>query len=151
VAHAKVTWFGGRQFVGVDSSKHSVVMSAQDEANATGMKPSDLLLVALAGCTAVDVVEILEKKRQDLRGLEINIRGEQDKDPPWTFRRIEIEYVVSGRGLKEKAVADAIQISEEKYCSVSATVRGVAEITTSYRIVEVFSLNTSSPSHTRKP
>jgi putative redox protein len=137
MAHAKISWFGGKQFVGVDSSKHSVVMSAQDEANATGMKPSDLLLVALAGCTAVDVVGILQKKRQDLYGLEINIEGEQDEDPPWTFRRIEIEFVVKGRGIKEKAVADAIRLSEERYCSVNATVRGVAEIITSYCIVEV--------------
>ena len=91
MSHAKITWFGGKQFVGVDSSKHSVVLSAQDEANGTGMKPSDLLLVALAGCSAVDVVGILQKKRQDLRGLEINIKGEQDQDPPWTFRRIEID------------------------------------------------------------
>jgi putative redox protein len=137
MAHAKVTWFGGKQFVGVDSSKHSVVMSTQDEANATGMKPSELLLVALAGCTAVDVVQILEKKRQDLRGLEINVKGEQEQNPPWTFRHIHLEYVVSGRGIKDKAVADAIRISEEKYCSVKATVSGVAEVTTSYRVVEV--------------
>lgn len=137
MAHAKITWFGGKQFVGTDSSKHSVVMSAQDEANATGMKPSDLLLVALAGCTAVDVVGILQKKRQDLLGLEINIQGEQDEDPPWAFRKIEIEFVVKGRGIKEKAVADAVRISEERYCSVSATVKGVAEVATRYRIVEV--------------
>jgi len=137
VAHAKITWFGGKQFVGVDSSKHAVVMSSQDEANGTGMKPSDLLLVALAGCSAVDVVGILEKKRQDLRGLEIHIKGGQDQEPPWAFRHIEIEYVVKGRGIKEKAVADAIRLSEEKYCSVSATVQGVAEVASSYRVVEV--------------
>jgi putative redox protein len=137
MAHATVTWFGNKQFVGVDSSKHAVVMSTQDETNGTGMKPSDLLLVALAGCTAVDVIGILEKKRQDVRGFEIHIQGEQDKDPPWTFRRIELEYVVTGRGIKEKALADAIQISERKYCSVSATVQGVAEIAHRYRIVEV--------------
>lgn len=137
MAHATVTWFGDKQFVGVDSSKHAVVMSTQDEANGTGMKPSDLLLVALAGCTAVDVIGILEKKRQDVRGFAIHIQGEQDKDPPWTFRRIELEYVVTGRGIKEKALADAIRISERKYCSVSATVQGVAEITHTYRIVEV--------------
>jgi len=137
MSHAKVTWMGGMQFVGVDSSKHAVVMSTQDEANGTGMKPSELLLVGLAGCTAVDVVGILKKKRQDLHGLEINIKGEQEKDPPWPYQRIEVEYVVSGRGIKEKAVADAIRISEEKYCSVAATVRGVAEITSSFRILEV--------------
>ena len=137
MTHAQVTWCGGKQFIGIDSSKHSVVMSTQDEENGTGMKPSDLLLVALAGCTAVDVVSILRKKRQDLRGLEINVKGEQDPDPPWPFRRIEVEYVVKGRGLKEKAVADAIRLSEERYCSVSATVKGVAEVVTRYRIEEV--------------
>ena len=137
MAHAKVTWFGGKQFVGVDSSKHSVVMSTQDEANGTGMKPSEMLLVALAGCTAVDVVQILEKKRQDLRGLEINVKGEQEQNPPWTFRHIHLEYVVSGRGIKDKAVVDAIRISGEKFCSVEATISAVAEVTTSYRVVEV--------------
>jgi putative redox protein len=137
MAHVNVKWIGERQFVGVDSSKHSVVMSTQDEDNGTGMKPSELLLVALAGCTSVDVVGILEKKRQDLRGLQINVKGEQDENPPWAYRRIEVEYVVTGRDIKEKAVADAIRISEEKYCSVAATVRGVAEVVTSYRIIEV--------------
>lgn len=136
MSHAKVTWFGGKQFVGVDSSKHAVVLSSQDEANGTGMKPSDLLLVALAGCSAVDIVGILEKKRQDVRGFEINIKGEQDQDPPWTFRRFEIEYVITGKDVKEKAVTDAIRLSEEKYCSVSATVQGVAEIVSSYRIID---------------
>ena len=96
-----------------------------------------LLLVALAGCSAMDVVGILQKKRQDLSGFEINIQGEQDQDPPWAFRRIEIEYVVSGREIKEKAVADAIRLSKEKYCSVSATVSEVVEIVTRFRIVEV--------------
>ena len=136
MAQAKITWFGGKQFVGIDSTKHSVVVSAQDEANGTGMKPPELLLIALAACSAIDVVGILEKKRQDLRGLEINIRGEQDDAPPWAFRRIEVEFVVSGRGIKEKAVADAVHLSDEKYCSVSATVRGAAEITSDYTIVE---------------
>jgi len=137
MAHVNVKWIGEKQFVGVDSSKHSVLMSTQDENNGTGMKPSELLLVALAGCTSVDVVGILEKKRQDLRGLQINVKGEQDENPPWAYRRIEVEYVVTGRDIKEKAVADAIKISEERYCSVAATVRGVAEVVTSYRIVEV--------------
>jgi putative redox protein len=136
MAHAKVTWFGGKQFVGVDSSKHSVVLSSQDERNGTGMKPSDLLLVALAGCSAVDVIGILEKKRQEVLGFEVSVKAVQDEDPPWTFRRFELEYVVTGRGIKEKAVADAIELSEQKYCSVSSTVQGVAEVVSSYRIVE---------------
>ena len=133
---AHVTWVQKRQFIGTDGSKHSVVMSSQDEENGTGMKPSELLLVALGGCTGYDVVDILLKKRQQLTGLEIVVTGEQDADPPWAYRKIHVYYVVRGRGLREKAVRDAIALSEEKYCSVAATVRGVAEITQDYTIVE---------------
>ena len=133
---ARVKWAEKRQFVGTDSTKHSVVMSSQDEENGTGMSPSQLLLVSLGGCTAYDVVNILEKKRQSLTGLEVRVRGEQDSDPPWTYRKIHIEYLVRGHSLSEKAVRDAIELSEEKYCSVAATLRGVAEITFEYTIVE---------------
>ena len=135
--HAKITWFGGRQFVGSDSSKHSVVMSSQDEENGTGMRPVDVLLTALAGCTGMGVVSILQKKRLDLQGFWINISGEQDEDPPKAFNLIEIEYVVKGRGIKEQDVDDAINLSLTKYCSVSGTVEGKAEIKTTVRIIEV--------------
>jgi len=133
---ARVKWVESRQFIGIDSSKHSVVMSSQDEDNGVGMRPSDLLLVSLGGCTAYDVVNILEKKRQKLTGLEVAVSGEQDEDPPWTFRRIHMQFTLRGKGLRGKAVQDAIALSEEKYCSVAATVRGVAEITYDYAIVE---------------
>jgi putative redox protein len=132
----RVKWVEKKQFVGTDSTKHSVVMSAQDEENGTGMSPSQLLLVGLGGCTAYDVVGILEKKRQRLTGLEVTVTGEQDADPPWVYRKIHIHYEARGKGLKEKAVHDAIEISEQKYCSVAATVRGIAEITYDYTIVE---------------
>jgi putative redox protein len=133
---ARVKWVEKRQFVGTDSSKHSIVMSSQDEENSTGMKPSELLLVALGGCASYDVVGILEKKRQKLTGLEVTVTGEQEPDPPWTYRQIHLHYVVRGKGLREKAVRDAIELSDEKYCSVSATVSGAAEITYDYTIVE---------------
>ena len=133
---ARVTWVQKRQFVGTDQSNHSVVMSSQDKENGTGMSPSQLLLVALAGCTGYDVVDILQKKRQHLTGLEVVVTGEQDADPPWTYRKIHVHYLLRGRGLREKAVRDAIELSEEKYCSVAATVRGMAEITQEYTIVE---------------
>ena len=128
-----VQWIGGQRFVGVDSTKHSVVMSTADEG--VGMKPSDLLLVALAGCSSMDVVDILKKKRVDLRGLEVKVSGEQDASPPWTFRKIHLKYRLSGRGLTDRAVGQAIQLSEQKYCSVAATVRATAEITTEYEII----------------
>ena len=135
MAHVTVKWIQNKQFVGIDSSKHSVVLSTQDEENGVGMRPSELLLVAIGACTAVDVVEILAKKRTPLSALEIEVTGEQDPEPPWTFRKIHLIYRVSGAGLTPAAVEQAIKLSEEKYCSVSSTVRGVAEITTEYQIL----------------
>jgi len=132
----RVRWVEKRQFVGTDSSKHTVVMSSQDAENGTGISPSQLLMLGLGGCTAYDVVDILQKKRQRLTGLEITVTGEQDPDPPWTYRKIHVQYVVQGKGLRDKAVHDAIELSEQKYCSVAATLRGAAEITYDYTIVE---------------
>jgi len=131
-----VTWVDKLQFVGTDNTKHSVVMSSQDDDNGMGMSPSSLLLVALGGCTSYDIVSILKKKRQKLTGLEVSVTGEQEEDPPWTYRKVHVHYKVTGKGLSEKAVADAITLSEERYCSVAATVRGSAEITFDYEIVD---------------
>jgi putative redox protein len=128
-----VRWVTGQQFVGTDSTKHSVVMSTSSEG--VGMKPSELILVALSACTAVDVVDIMSKKRTPLASLEINASGEQDPNPPWPYRKIHLVYKVSGKGLTEASISQAIQLSEEKYCSVAATLRGVAEITTSFEII----------------
>lgn len=128
-----VKWIDGKQFIGTDSTNHSVVLSTPD--HGTGMKPSELLLVALSSCTAVDVVEILSKKRMPLSRLEISATSEQDSNPPWTFRKIHLLYRVAGRGLTEKAVEQAIQLSEEKYCSVAATLRATVDITTSFEIL----------------
>jgi len=128
-----VQWLSGKRFVGIDSTNHSVVLSSKDEG--VGVKPSDMLLIALAACTAVDVVEILAKKRMPLDSMEIITTGEQDAEPPWTFRKIQLKYRLSGPGLTVKAVEQAIQLSEDKYCSVAATVRATAEITTEFEII----------------
>jgi len=130
---ATVKWIEGKQFIGIDSTNHSVVLSTPDEG--IGIKPSDLLLIAVASCTAVDIVEILTKKRMPLTRLEISSTGEQDQDPPWTFRKIHLKFKIGGKGLTEKAVAQAIQLSEEKYCSVAATIRSTAEVTTEFEII----------------
>jgi len=135
-SNVHIQWVSKSQFTATDSSKHSVVMSTQDEENGVGMKPSELLLVALGGCSSVDVVNILRKKRQHLTGLEIEISGEQDPDPPWPFRKIQVVYTLRGRGLSEKAVSDAIKLSEDKYCSVKATLNKSVDIHTEYRIIE---------------
>ena len=105
-------------------------------ASAGAARAVNLLLLALGGCTAVDVVEILHKKRQKLTGLKISVSGEQDADPPWAFRRMHLVYEVRGRGLSAKAVEQAVALSEDKYCSVRATLEGQVEITREVRIVE---------------
>jgi len=133
----ELTWTQKLQFVGTDSTQHAIVLSAPDEENSTGVKPSDLLLLALGGCTAVDVVEILRKKRQQLTGLTVRVTGEQDAEPPWAFRRIHVVYEVRGRNLAPQAVEQAVALSEEKYCSVRATLEGQVELTREVRIEEV--------------
>jgi putative redox protein len=131
---ATIKWIQHQQFVAIDSSKHSVVLSTQDEANGVGCKPSDMLLIALGACTAVDVVEILAKKRTPLSDLNIAVSGEQDPEPPWTFRKIHMHFALRGAGLTPHGVEQAIRLSEEKYCAVAATIRGVAHITWDYEL-----------------
>ena len=127
-----VRWISGKQFVGTDSTNHSVILSSPSEG--VGVKPSDLLLLGLASCTAVDVVEILNRKRMPLSSLEITTSGEQDADPPWTFRKIHMKFRVGGNGLTDKAVQQAIELSVGKYWSVAATEKNTAQITTEYEI-----------------
>ncbi len=133
MATTTVRWLNEQHFVGIDSGGHSVVLSGQE--NGIGVSPSQMLLVALASCSSVDVVEILKKKRMKLTLLEVTTSGEQDPEPPWAYRKIHVKYRIGGEGLTDKAVAQAISLSQEKYCSVAATVRGVAQITTEYEIV----------------
>lgn len=128
-----VRWVTDKQFVGTDDNNHSVVMSGSKTAG--GVKPSQMLLIGLSACTAYDVLDIMEKKRKPLTLLEVIATGEQDADPPWAFRRIHLKFRIRGDQLTEKAVKQAIDLSQEKYCSVAATVRGVAEITTDFEIV----------------
>ncbi len=128
-----VRWVGDRTFVGTDSRQHSVVLSGDHPPR--GVSPSEMLLVALSACSAYDVVDILEKKRKTVTHLEVTADGERGEDPPWAYRTIHVHYRIVGKDLTEKAVAQAIELSEEKYCSVAATVRGVAEISTSFEIV----------------
>ncbi len=134
MATATVRWLNDKHFVGIDSGGHSVVLSGQS--NGIGVSPSQMLLVALASCSSVDVVEILKKKRKKLTLLEVTVTGEQDPEPPWAYRRIHLRYRIGGADLTDKAISQAIELSHEKYCSVAATVRGVAKITTEYEIVD---------------
>jgi putative redox protein len=91
--------------------------------------------MALAACTAVDVVEILEKKRMPLTFLEISSDSEQDQDPPWTFRKIHLHFKAAGKNLTGTALEQAIHLAEEKYCSVAATIRATAQITFDFEVL----------------
>lgn len=133
-ASTTLRWIPGEKcFISTDSTGHSVVMSTPNEN--VGMKPSELLLSALAGCASVDVVSILSKKRIPLSHLEVQVSAEQDADPPWPFRKFHVKFIIKGEGLTEKDVAQAIELSEQKYCSVAATLRAAAEIITSFEIL----------------
>lgn len=135
MAKTTVTWVQKLQFVGTDSSKHSVVISTQNEENGVGMKPSDLLLVSLGSCTAYDVANILQKKRKRIRLLRVEVDGTQQSEPPWPFTHIHVRYVVAGDDISERDVARAIQLSHEKYCSVSATLQQSVELTHDYEVL----------------
>ncbi|MBN1439201.1 MAG: OsmC family protein [Anaerolineales bacterium] len=134
MSEVRLDWLRGKTFVGTDSTRHAVVLSSSDESNGTGMKPSDLLLLAVASCASVDVIEILNKKRQAPDGMEVHVEGTQDPDPPWTFRSIRMRFLLRGENLQPSAVEQAIRLAEGKYCSVSATIRATAEISTSFEI-----------------
>ncbi len=137
MAETVVTWVQGAQFVATGEGGHSVVLDAPTGRHTwAGFKPSELLLAAVGGCTGVDVADILRKKRQRVTGLRITVRGHQREEHPRAFNRIELHYEVRGHGVSSRAVEQAISLSEEKYCMVAATVRGVATISTSYTVID---------------
>ena len=122
----------GRQFVAESGSGHALVV---DDANgATGPKPIELALLALGGCTGFDVINILRKKRQEVTGYEIELRAEQNSEPPNYFTRVEIKHRLYGT-IDPKALETAIYLSESKYCSVGAMISKTAKIETSFEIV----------------
>lgn len=132
---ATVQYAGDDLFIGLPPSGHAQVMDANGERK-SAPTPLENLLVAVAGCTAFDVQSILKKKRQDVTDYRVEITGHRREEYPRAFIKFDIKHVVTGRGISEKAVADAIKLSDEAYCSVAATVRPTAEIATSYEIVE---------------
>jgi len=132
---AVVQYAGDDFFIGTPPSGHAQVMDARGTRKAAPT-PLENLLIAVAACTAFDVESILKKKRQDVTDYKVEIEGWRKEDHPRAFIKFHIKHVVTGRDIAEKAVADAIKLSDTTYCSVAATVRPTAEITTSYEIVE---------------
>ncbi len=130
---AIVKWVGGEEFLSATPSGHAVVFDA-DRRHNSAPGPMEMLLAALGACTSVDVVLILAKKRQQLASLEVAVSGERASEPPAVWTSIEIAYRLSGK-LDDKAVRDAIELSQSKYCSVAAMLGKTAKITHRYEIL----------------
>jgi putative redox protein len=137
-AVAEVKFVDGMQFVGESGTGHAIVMDAAPGVGGknTGMRPMELLLIGAGGCTGMDVISILRKKKQNVTGITMHVRGKwvEGDVHPKHYEEIEILYVVRGKELKESDVKRAIELSENKYCSVAANLRGSSKIITSYKI-----------------
>src|SRR6266568_416685 len=132
---ATIHFAGNDFFVGVTPSGHAQAIETDSE-RASAATPMELLLIALGSCTGVDVISILKKKRQRVTDYRVEVSGERREDFPRSYTRLNVKHIVRGHGLSEAAVARAIELSDQKYCSVAATLRGSSEIVTSYEIVE---------------
>src|SRR5580704_10320273 len=129
---AKTTWVEKQRFNGISDSGHSIVV---DGDKTGGNSPMELVLIGLCGCTGYDVVSILQKKREPFTSLEIRAEAERAKDPPQGYTQIKLIYRVGGK-VSRKAMEDAVRLSEQKYCSVSAMLQKTAEITTEIEYIE---------------
>ena len=134
---SKIKLVENMQFIGTADSGHGVIMDAPPSVGGsnTGSKPSELLLTAFGGCSGMDVISILRKKKQEVTDLEINVIGETAEGHPSMFTEMHIEYIVTGRDIAEDAVKRAIELSLDKYCMVGNTLGKAAKITHSYKIV----------------
>jgi putative redox protein len=134
-AKATIVFAGEDLFVGISPSGHAQVLDTDHE-RASAASPVELLLIALGSCTAVDVISILKKKRAQVTNYRVEVRGERRSEHPRHFTRMEVRHVVRGRNVSAKALSQAIELSETKYCSVAATLRPTVEIVSSYEIIE---------------
>lgn len=126
-----LNWDKQSRFIVHDHDGHQLPVNGEGRIGS-----SDLLVMSLIGCSSYDVVEILEKQRQELHQLKVSAEAEQDDDPPWKFRRIHIHYHLIGRGLDPEKIKKAVELSEEKYCSVYATLKDIVDITHNIEITE---------------
>ena len=135
---ARVKWIEGSRFVGESQSGHAVVMQGlpADGEPSVGIRPMEMLLLGMGGCTAVDVVMILQKARERVTDVAVEFAGERAASVPKVYERIHAHYVVTGRGLKPSAVERAIKLSAEKYCSATLMLAASADITHDFEIVE---------------
>lgn len=135
---AKITWINGRAFLGESGSGHSVVMDGAPEAGGRniGVRPMEMLLLGLGGCTAFDVVMILEKSRENITGCEVELVSERASEDPKVFTYVKMIYTVTGKNLKPASVERAIKLSADKYCSASKMFEFTAKIEHEWHIIE---------------
>jgi putative redox protein len=127
---AKITWINGRAFLGEAGSGHAIVMDGAPESGGRniGIRPMETMLLGLGGCTAFDVVHILEKSREPVTGCEVAMEAERAGEDPKVFTHVKMIYTLTGKGLKPAAVERAIKLSAEKYCSASKMFEKTAKI-----------------------
>ncbi len=135
---AKITWINGRAFLGESGSGHAVVMDGAPDAGGRniGVRPMEMLLLGLGGCTAFDVVMILEKSREKVTGCEVELQAERAGEDPKVFTHVKMIYTVTGKDLKPAAVERAIALSAEKYCSASKMFEFTAKIEHEWKIIQ---------------
>ena len=139
MSEALLTWTGpGMRMIGEVNGSPGVVIDSRGGTYGThtGPTPMELVLLGLAGCTGMDVISILEKMRQPMTNLQVRVSAERADSHPKVYTSIHVEYIVYGEGVEESALERAIELSETRYCSVSAMLRESAEITNSFRIVD---------------
>ena len=129
---AKVKWCGDLTFLGTSESGHSVVMDGHQGAHAPS--PMEMVLMSVASCSSVDVVSILQKARQDVRGCEVEASAERAESVPAVFKKIHLHYVVTGEHMSEVHVERAVKLSADKYCSVSIMLSQSVEVTHSFSV-----------------
>ncbi|MEA2094477.1 MAG: OsmC family protein [Pseudomonadota bacterium] len=134
---ARIKWVEGASFIGESGSGHAVVMDGPPDSGGRdiGIRPMEMLLVGMGGCTAFDVMLILRKARQPVTDCVVEVEAERAEHVPKVFTRIHVHFIVSGSGLSDKQVARAVQLSAEKYCSASIMLSKTAEISHDYEIV----------------
>ncbi len=135
---ATIKYTGGMQFIAVADSGHAVVMDGPPSVggNNSGASPMELLLMGTGGCSGMDVISVLQKKKQHVTSLEIHVIGEKADEHPKKYTAITIEFVITGKNISEEAVKRSVQLSMDKYCSVKASLEGTAQISYSYKIIE---------------
>lgn len=132
----KVTWVGGNAFAARSESGHWAMMDSAPDGASGAPSPMEYLIMGLGGCTGIDLVAILRKMRQQVTGIELEIHSERAQEHPRVFTRIHLKYRVRGRGMSPERVRSAVELSEDKYCSVAAMLRESAELTYEVEVIE---------------